>query len=243
MPKNLPGGEKISCICPYCGSGNRVPPTEAEHTACFTCGRPFRVHLGPDGRNATMKELPEPLFLPRGSVRALVSLMVTGAYFALIVKGRAIPEPLLGLLLAIMGYYFGFRQRPPRRSGFEHSEGLRSENPLHLPGGSIRLLLLGVYLLGAGLLFVQGRLHDAALLEFHVILAGLAIGFMAARLMATHEGTTWAIMANHGKGVVVLAAALTLSMALLADSPLAVARPWLLLAPICLISFYYGSKS
>ena len=51
----------------------------------------------------------EPLALPKGSVRALISLsVVIGAVYGL-VTGTPIPEWYIGVLGAVTGYYFATR--------------------------------------------------------------------------------------------------------------------------------------
>lgn len=48
----------------------------------------------------------EPLGLPRGSVRAILALMITGAVLALTVIRGAIPTDLVPLASVVVTYYF-----------------------------------------------------------------------------------------------------------------------------------------
>lgn len=51
----------------------------------------------------------EPLGLPRGSVRALLAIIIVGAGVAGLLMGRVMPEWFLGVLLLVLGLYFGNR--------------------------------------------------------------------------------------------------------------------------------------
>jgi len=51
----------------------------------------------------------EPLGMPRGSVRALIALIVVIATFAYFIVNKEFPEPLIGLLSGVVFYYFGSR--------------------------------------------------------------------------------------------------------------------------------------
>lgn len=67
----------------------------------------------------------EPLGLPRGSVRALLAIVIVGAGVAGMLMGRILPEWFLGILTLVLGLYFGgrsttdtappFDERPPER--------------------------------------------------------------------------------------------------------------------------------
>lgn len=237
---------KISCLCPYCGAGNMVSPAATARAECFTCRRPFRVLAGHDGRFNTVRQVPEPLHLPKGSVRALVTLTTAGICWLLILREKPVPDHLLGLLLAVIGYYFGFRRSGatvPATATLGEDGGTRAVvQPLFLPGGSIRFLLIAGFLVAAMVLINQGRILDETLLEFYAIFSGLVLGHVFARLTARFEGSDGAIFANHLKGAAVLAATFLLAFLLLRGLPAGLGH-WPTLALSCLISFYFGSKS
>jgi hypothetical protein len=80
------------------------------------------------------------LGLPAGSVRALLTLIIVGLVCALMLMSRGtervipIPAYLFYLLFLALGHYFAARRgeiRPPGES-----------NPLHLPKGCVRLLIV-----------------------------------------------------------------------------------------------------
>src|SRR5437899_301948 len=77
---------------------------------------------------------------PPGSVRALLALMVVGLVCALMLIPRETPTPipafLLYLLFLILGHYFA------ARGGSRGQSSAWSQQPLNLPRGCVRLLLL-----------------------------------------------------------------------------------------------------
>src|SRR5438105_1062839 len=92
---------------------------------------------------------------PQGSIRAILALMVVGLVCALMLmplRGRLVPIPayLLYLLFLVLGHYFAAR-------GHSRTEGdAWGRQPLWLPRGSIRLLLLAA-LLAAVVAFYFGE--------------------------------------------------------------------------------------
>ncbi len=85
-----------------------------------------------------------PLGLPAGSVRALLTLMVLGTVWALLLfapeKMIKVPLYLQYLTFLVIGSYFGSRGSSPR------DKAHRESPPLHLPRGSIRFLIIAGFL-------------------------------------------------------------------------------------------------
>jgi hypothetical protein len=121
----------------------------------------------------------DPLNLPRGSIRAFVTLVVSGVFWALLVLDRQV-SPLFGsVVLIAIGHYFATRSR--RRDSTE------PERPaLGLPRGTIRTLLaigFGVvtyYLWVNGRLVLDGQHRNSALV---LLCCALIIGQIARRLL------------------------------------------------------------
>lgn len=63
---------------------------------------------------------PAPLWLPRGSVRALIALAVTATFVYLAVSGAVVPEWLLAVLGTVLGYYFAHRENDAERKAGGH---------------------------------------------------------------------------------------------------------------------------
>ena len=89
----------------------------------------------------------DPFNLPRGSVRAIVTLALLSALWTLVAKGREIPMALGMACLVTTGHYFGSRTRS-RRKG---------PHPLFLPRGSVRFLIVTGFAIVGFVLWNQGR--------------------------------------------------------------------------------------
>ena len=80
--------------------------------------------------------------MPAGSVRALLTLMVLGTVWALLLmppeKELRVPPYLYYLTFLVIGSYFGTRSNASREPGERH--------PLFLPRGSIRLIIMAGFI-------------------------------------------------------------------------------------------------
>jgi hypothetical protein len=109
---------------------------------------------------------------PAGSVRALMALIVFGCLWAFLVlrPDQEVPEYLRDLLFIILGHYFAVRgrQEPAQEAG---------PPPLYLPRGSVRLILVGGFIITGVLLYRQGRLLEIGR-NPAVVTLFLVFGFM-----------------------------------------------------------------
>jgi len=178
--------------------------------------------------------------MPKGSIRAIATLATAGCTWGLLFTGRPVPDYVLDLLLAVIGYYFGFRRKVREAGGQASDAPAKAAEPLGLPGGTIRMMLVGGFGISALILYSRGQLGSSAYLEFFLILAGLIAGYFFSRLFAGMADSRVGRMINHAKGLFVLFATIQLAVLLLAghaeQSPLG-------LAMACTISFYFGSRS
>lgn len=53
----------------------------------------------------------EPLWLPKGSIRAILVLVALFSSLALLVKGYIVPEWFISLVIMSFGFYFGTRSQ------------------------------------------------------------------------------------------------------------------------------------
>ncbi|MBY0527300.1 MAG: hypothetical protein K2R98_28145 [Gemmataceae bacterium] len=126
----------------------------------FTFGQPAAAGAAPAFGSTIPVRTRHPLGLPQGSVRALLTIMVIGTLWALLLmppekvmsveKGGGIPLYLYYLTFLIIGSYFSHRSTTPKGSGERH--------PLYLPRGSIRFLLIVGFIAVIGLGFYKD--HD-----------------------------------------------------------------------------------
>ncbi len=134
--------------------------------------------------------VPPPLGLPPGSVRAILALVMSGTLWYMVLQDRSIPDILVESVLLVVGFYFGVRQGtapalqpaatvplpaagPPTPAGRP-----LVRHPLHLPRGSVRVILLLGFFGTIAYMWNRGRgLPDAMILILQV-LASYIIGYV-----------------------------------------------------------------
>ena len=238
--------ELVSYKCPNCNSEINEPMKNAGHINCLYCKSEYTVMFDEETKKAALipvdeKILPEPLYLPRGSIRAISTLVVAFTCWILIIRGLDVPSYLLGLLLAVIGYYFGFRKKLKTAQSKIFDASAQKTEPLFLPAGFIRFLLITGFVVSGIVLYFRLELLHEKYLEFFVILLGLVVGYLFAKATSKMENTVVLNGINHCKGVVVLSASVYLSWLLLTG--LYISYPYVALTMACLISFYFGSRS
>lgn len=238
--------EKIVYQCPNCGAVVRQELEDRQEFDCLSCSRRYNVMLDEESGKAgfievTDKEIPEPLFLPSGSIRGVVTIAMSISCWTLIFRGKDVPGHLLSLLLTIIGYYFGFRKKMKAAESRILDASAKEEEPLFLPHGFVRAFFIAGFFITGIVLFSKGMFRDLKYLEFFIIILGLILGYVFARVFSNYERSALYVLMNHFKGVVVLGAALYLSYLLLTESYTDFRYVSLLLSSV--ISFYFGSRS
>ena len=238
--------ELVTYKCPSCDCEIRETIEDENQINCSYCKNSYTVMFDANTQKAALipideKNLPEPLYLPRGSIRAVSTLTVAFSCWILIIKGRDVPNYLLGLLLTVIGYYFGFRKKLKTAQSKIFDASAKKTEPLFLPAGFIRFLLIAGFLISGIILYVRYQLFEEKYLEFFAILLGLIIGYLFARSTRNIQNTRTLIGINHIKGVLVLFASVYLAWLLFTGQYLSL--PYIALAMACLVSFYFGSRS
>ncbi len=238
--------EKTIYHCPNCDAIVRQELQDEDEFACQSCSRRYRVMLDRDtGKvgfvEAAEQEAPEPLYLPKGSIRALATMAMSCCCWVLIFAGKDVPGYLLSLLLTVIGYYFGFRKKIKTAGSRIFDATAEEEEPLFLPHGVIRFFLIGGFLISGLVLLFAGKLKQLHYLEFFIVLFGLILGYVFAKVFSSYEGGSLYVVVNHLKGAVVLTAAAYLTYLLLTGKHGDLQYLSLLLAAC--ISFYFGSRS
>jgi DNA-directed RNA polymerase subunit RPC12/RpoP len=239
--------EKPEYKCPNCGFAIGEDLSDNEVFACGSCGHRYSVVWDEGGHLALFDDvaavIPPPLFIPRGSIRAMVALMLSFCALVLVVRGREVPAYLLSLLLTTVAYYFGFRRMAKAAESRVLDPGAEVRDPLHLPAGCVRGLLVGAFIVISVVLFVQGRLlEQQEYLQFVVILGGLIVGRFFHQALLQAQGTGIYAGVNHLKGGAVLIATVVLC-ALILGGMHARVSPAVPVGLACVLSFYYGSRS
>jgi hypothetical protein len=237
-------------ICPQCGVESARPLEEEDFFVCDHCGTRFSVMVDPEtakiGLVEPMADRPvQPLWMPKGSIRALAALGVTGTCWYQLLLGRAVPPSLLGLALTIVGYYFGFRARAKAAEGSIYDARERLAAPLFLPGGWIRAILIIGFAAGAAAVAARSGFDDVELLGFFVILAGLMLGHLVGRVSRKLSGLAALSVLKHVKGALVIGVTALLVHLVVRASGNPDAEPnTLAVILLCsAISFYYGSRT
>jgi hypothetical protein len=101
--------------------------------------------------------------MPAGSVRAIITFMVLGLVWGLLLLPKErenvhIPIYLYYLMFLILGHYFAARSHAPS------TPGVKEKHPLWLPRGSIRFLILAGFAGVMGWLYYE-HLSDPAILD------------------------------------------------------------------------------
>jgi hypothetical protein len=231
--------------CPHCKAEIRRTLDHGERIECAACHRTFSVVIDRASAAVGLVELnvwrvSRPLFLPRGSIRAVVTLTTAACAWTLAIRDMDLPEYLIGLLLAAVGSYFAFRQQSEDAPDTIYDATVPPEQPLFLPRGAIRWLLVAGFLVSAGVLLYGGRLGEEKYLEFFAVLGGLLAGYLLAKVLHPLRGGLLHAFSNHAKGLAVLGVTGYLAYLLLTgrhhDAPV------LALALATAASFYFGTR-
>jgi len=232
--------------CPHCDAEIRRRIQDKGRVRCAGCGRDYAAmaeeSTGKTGLvDVSDRKMPEPLYLPRGSVRAFATLFLSACTWILVVRRYDVPGYLLSLLLAMVGYYFGFRHKAKAADSRIYDAAAHVSEPLFLPAGFVRFVLGAGFVFAGGVLFVQGAFANPKYLEFYVVLTGLMGGHIFGRLLRGLRENVVAAALNHLKAGVVILCAVCLGILVLTGAYLQ--HPTLSLTLAALTSFYFGSRS
>ena len=135
-------------------------------------------------------QIPAPLRLPTGSVRAILALTLCGTLWYLIFRGEVAPPILVESALLVVAFYFGVRSSAPIVPVQEGADKVRQ--PLYLPRGVVRGILAAGFLGAIGYVFYRdGAIPQALLLVFQVVvsyLVGFAVSIVILRRARAGKG-------------------------------------------------------
>ena len=231
--------------CPGCGTEIHEKLDDGDQYACIECSKIFHVLIDETSQRVGFVSVDEvvlanPLGLPKGSIRAITTILLALSCWILILLNRTVPGHLLSLLLAVTGYYFAFRKKDGTQDRF-YDVTTPHQAPLSLPSGSIRNLLITGFLISAIILVLQKRLMEPAYIEFFLILAGLTVGHLLANSLLHVRSAAALNLLNHSKGLIVLGSVIAFTIISLAGH---YEHLWHVAITLsCIISFYFGSRS
>jgi hypothetical protein len=179
-----------------------------------------------------------PLGLPRGSIRALLTLMIVAVVIAQLVRGREIELLWTETLMIAMAHYFASRRfirLPPAEIKRLVDEGYieLEARPLYLPSYSIRLMLIASFTAVGVYLYVHGRLLEPQALS----ILGVVFAYLLGVFLRVQTVRGW----EDVKAFVILGVLLVTSAAYLLDFGGSVPQP-LRAVTLGLVLFYFGSR-
>jgi hypothetical protein len=234
--------------CPRCGDEVQYTLSHGGEYTCPLCRAQYAILLDEKTGEAAFVEparpsAGEPLGLPKGSIRAAIALGLLGTATLLGVAGREVPDELLSLLLTVIGFYFGFRTTASALSDRVYDPFAAREQPLYMPGGVIRKLMIAAVIVLGFALGARGVLwQDPTYAEFFFTIAGLIAGHLFGRYLAGEPGSAQRKVIGHVKAMACLCVAALLVALFLTDTHRTLPTTVVLL--LCAtVSFYYGSRT
>lgn len=190
-----------------------------------------------------------PLGLPAGSVRALLTLAVTGVVISDLVKGNEMQLLWTEAMMMSLAHYFASRRMVelPREliAKLTAAGQVPSEShPLFLPRHSIRLIILAMFI-GVGVyLYRQERLSESAVINTLTMVGAYLGGVVARGVFGFLTRNRFSLIKQtweDGRAIVTLGCT-----AVLAGMHLAGKTDWIStefnLITLGLIMFYFGSR-
>jgi hypothetical protein len=114
--------------------------------------------------------------------------------------------------------------------------------PLDLPTGCVRTLLIAGFCGAAVLAYRQGRLSDENYLEFFVVLFSMVLGHLFGRTVGRLANTPLHVAVIHVKAALVLLSAGASAALLVTDLHTRAPVP-VMVGMACFVAFYFGSRS
>ncbi len=179
-----------------------------------------------------------PLGLPRGSIRALLTILIVAVVISQLIRGEEIPLLWTETLMIAMAHYFASRRfirLPPEEIKRLVGEGLieLEARPLYLPSYSIRLLLIVAFTAVGIYLYAHGRLLELQALS----ILGVVLAYLSGVFLRVQTVRGW----EDAKAFVVLAVLTVTSGAYLLDYGNSVPKS-LQAVTLGLVLFYFGSR-
>ena len=137
----------------------------------------------------TLDQPRPPLGLPRGSVRAILTLLTVAVVVVQVIRDKEVENLWVETLMIVLAYYFTSRrfihlpaeviQRLEAEGHVEH-EG----NPLYLPRHSIRVSLFLTFVGLAIYLYREGRMLEPQALSILGVVFAFLLGVIASAILA-----------------------------------------------------------
>jgi hypothetical protein len=193
-----------------------------------------------------------PLWMPPGSIRAILALTIVGIVIYQILTGDGVGLLLSETLSIVLTHYFASRRSvtlPPEllRTPEIHRLLEHEANPLWLPRGSVRLIMLVAFVVTAIILLIRGQLFSPNVVGT-IALVFAYLGGVLIRWLRNHDNAPPKPprypMLVHLKALLVLFACFIIVLLTLGSSgDTAVGLPgWLEQLLLSFILYYFGSR-
>jgi predicted RNA-binding Zn-ribbon protein involved in translation (DUF1610 family) len=233
--------------CPVCGISIKERLTQDSRYNCPECGNSFVLKWRKKQRDYVFintKDLGkgEPLGLPRSSVRAIVILTISVSIWIMFLLGTQVPSYLLNLVLVMVGYYFAYRVVQSPLKGVPSIIEKGTKEPLYMPKGSIRWVVIGGFLISGLVILARGDMWNLDLMEFFSILLGLTVGYGSRKLLTEKMKVETPMQIKNTKSIIVIGISIFLAVifvfSISSDIP-----PIMVRGGIAVIGFYFGSRN
>ncbi|MCZ6796276.1 MAG: hypothetical protein O7J95_21910 [Planctomycetota bacterium] len=181
----------------------------------------------------------DPLNLPRGSVRAIITLILLGVLWVQMLFEQPVSVVYASLILLIVGHYFGSLRPDP--------SGEKPRRPLGLPRGSIRTIILVGFAVVSFKLWRDGKLAlstDNLNTTILGLVGALLIGFLVRSLADLVTGgkpnRLRRLFENFKSAAAIVATVVLAIVSCLGQEEEATQKIALFSAP--LVGFYFGSR-
>lgn len=233
--------QDIKKYCTFCAAKIIKENDLSEYYICSNCHKKFKVAYDRNNNIVGYKYYNiEPLFIPKGSVRALVTLLLAGLFWYSIAVHNNIPSYLLNLLLTTIGYYFGFRKTDKRSTIGGILAITKEPQPLYLPHGFIRNLLIIGFFVCFIYLRVYKHIEEVWINEFFVIFFALIVGYYFSKFLNKID-ISLRLVINHFKAVIIIISTILFIVLTIFKINIQGLDMQLILSSI--IGFYFGSRT
>lgn len=184
-----------------------------------------------------------PLWMPRNSVRAILTLIILATVWYLMFQNRAVHEYLQDAILMVMGYYFATRRA--QGSVIKSSSEKKGFDTLWLPEGTIRAIILVGFVAITYILYKENRLFgNAKAFPMLLLIGGFFLGYLlkaiSKRWQTKTNQNSIITLLSHAKAVLTISITLffCLSIVFKKEPPsIDVARAF-----STILGFYFGNR-
>ncbi|MHA2471824.1 MAG: hypothetical protein ACXAES_01175 [Promethearchaeota archaeon] len=142
----------------------------------------------------------EPLGMPRGTVRALITLMIVSFPFGYLLSGKNIPPLIVNAIFIVVAFYFEARREAHEKlkqivseiksSDLTTAEAKKKKKPLYLPKYTVRISLVVILVLIQIIIYFQPSIifqTTNTLAEVLIIVALFIVGALFRLIVKTRE--------------------------------------------------------